>query len=86
MAEAGLDVSKHRSKSAMEFIGQKFDYVITVCDNAKQTCPVFPGHYEKLHWSLEDPAEAKGNEEKRLAVFRRIRNEIKDNILGFLNK
>lgn len=68
MAEVGVDISKHRSKSAMEFIGQQFDYVITVCDNAKQTCPAFPGHYEKLHWSLEDPAEAKGSEEERLPI------------------
>lgn len=84
MAEVGVDISKHKSKSAMEFIGQQFDYVITVCDNAKQTCPVFPGHYEKLHWSLEDPAEAKGSEEERLVVFRRIRDEIKDSVLVFL--
>ena len=52
MAEVGVDISKHRSKSAMEFIGEKFDYVITICDNAKQTCPVFPGKYEKVHWDL----------------------------------
>ena len=84
MAEVGVDISKHKSKSAMEFIGQQFDYVITVCDNAKQTCPIFPGHYEKLHWSLEDPAEAKGSEEERLVVFRRIRDEIKDSVLVFL--
>jgi len=84
MAEAGIDISKHKSKSAMEFIGQKCDYVITVCDNAKQTCPVFPGKYEKIHWSLEDPAEAKGTEEEKLAVFRNIRDKIKENIIAFL--
>jgi len=84
MAEAGVDISKHRSKSAMEFIGQQFDYVITVCDKAKQTCPVFPGHYEKLHWSLEDPAEAQGSEEERLAFFRRIRDEIKNKVVAFI--
>jgi len=84
MAGVGVDISKHRSKSATEFIGQQFDYVITVCDNAKQTCPVFPGYYENIHWSLEDPAEAKGSEEERLTVFRRIRGEIKDSILVFL--
>jgi arsenate reductase len=61
MAEVGIDISTHRSKSIMEFMGQKFDYVITVCDKAKQTCPVFPGKYEKIHWYLEDPAEAQGN-------------------------
>ncbi len=58
MAEAGVDISRHRSKSAMEFIGENFDYVITVCDNAKQTCPAFPGKYKKVHWDLEDPAVA----------------------------
>jgi arsenate reductase len=84
MAETGVDISQHSAKSAREFIGQQFDYVITVCDNAKQTCPVFPGKYKKIHWSLEDPVEAQGNEEERLAVFRRIRDEIKENILSFL--
>jgi arsenate reductase len=84
MAEAGIDISKHRSKSAMEFIGQKFDYVVTVCDNAKQTCPIFPGKYEKIHWDLEDPAEAQGNEEERLTFFRRIRDEVKNNVLAFI--
>lgn len=84
MAEAGIDISKHRAKSAMEFIGQKFNYVITVCDNAKQTCPVFPGEYEKIHWSLEDPAEAKGAEEEKLAVFRKTRDQIKSNIEDWL--
>lgn len=84
MAEAGVDISKHRSKSAMEFIGQQFDYVITVCDNARQTCPIFPGKYEKVHWSLEDPAEATGTEEEKLAVFRKTRDKIKENIIAFL--
>ena len=84
MAEACIDISKHRSKSAMEFIGQKFDFVVTVCDNAKQTCPIFPGKYEKIHWDLEDPAEAQGTEEERLVFFRRIRDEIKNNIHVFI--
>jgi len=86
MAEVGVDISKHRSKSAMEFIGQQFDYVVTVCDNAKQTCPIFPGKYEKIHWDLEDPAEAKGNEEERLIFFRRIRDEIKNMISNFKDR
>ena len=80
MAEAGVDISKHRSKSAMEFIGQQFDYIITVCDNAKQTCPVFPGKHDKIHWDLEDPAEARGSEEERMVVFRKIRDEIRKKI------
>jgi len=84
MAESGIDISGHRSKSAMEFIGEKFDYVITVCDNAKQTCPVFPGMYEKIHWDLEDPAIVQGTEEEKLNVFRKARDQIKECILGFL--
>jgi arsenate reductase len=84
MAEADVDISKHRSKSAMEFIGQKFDYVITVCDNAGQTCPIFPGKYEKIHWNLEDPAVVQGTEEEKLNVFRKTRDKIKEYVLGFL--
>ena len=80
MAEVDVDISKHRSKSAMEFIGQQFDYMITVCDNAKQTCPIFPGGYEKIHWDLKDPAEAQGSETERMVVFREIRNEIRQKI------
>jgi arsenate reductase len=83
MAEAGVDISKHRSKSAMEFIGENFDYVITVCDNARQTCPVFPGNYEKVHWDLEDPAIAQGTEEEKLEIFRKTRDKIKEFILVF---
>lgn len=84
MVEERVDILSHRSKSVMEFIGQKFDYVITVCDNAKQTCPVFPCKYEKIHWSLEDPAEATGTEEEKLAVFRKTRDKVKGNIIAFL--
>jgi arsenate reductase len=84
MAEVGIDISNHRSKSAMEFIGQKFDYVITVCDNAKQTCPMFPGRYEKIHWDLEDPAGALGSDDGKLVVFRKIRDQIKKYIEEFL--
>jgi len=86
MAEAGVDISKHRSKSAMEFIGQQFDYVVTACDNAKQTCPIFPGKYEKIHWDLEDPAEAQGSEEEHLVFFRRIRDEIKNMVNNFKDR
>jgi len=72
LAESGLDASFARSKSVDEFLGQSFDYVITVCDQARQVCPVFPGGGESLHWGYEDPAEAEGTEEERLAVFRRV--------------
>jgi len=85
MNEIGVDISKHRSKSVREFLVQQFDYVITVCDNAKQTCPIFPGKYEKMHWTLEDPVLVQGTEEERLLTFRKVRNQIKENILEFLN-
>jgi arsenate reductase len=72
LTEAGIDASWARSKSVTEFAGQTFDYVVTVCDQARQTCPVFPGVHESLHWGYEDPAEAEGTEQERLAVFRRV--------------
>jgi arsenate reductase (thioredoxin) len=76
MRELGIDISQHRSKSVDEFANQEFDYVITVCDNANEQCPVFPGKTKRIHWSFEDPAAAKGDEQSRLAVFRRVRDEI----------
>jgi len=72
LADAGIDASWARSKSVSEFLGQRFDYVITVCDQAREACPVFPGASESLHWGYEDPAEATGTEEERLRVFRRV--------------
>jgi len=86
MAEAGIDISSHQSKSVDEFLEQEFDYVITVCNHAKQICPVFPGQYERIHWDIEDPADAKGSEQEKLAFFRKIRDEIKEKCLEFLNK
>ena len=82
MREIGIDISSHRSKSVDEFIDKKFDYVITVCDNAKESCPVFPADVERIHWSFDDPAAVAGNDEKRLAAFR----EIRDQILGKLKR
>jgi arsenate reductase len=76
MNEIGMDISGHRSKSVDEFLNQEFDYVITVCDNANARCPVFPGQARRIHWSIEDPATAKGNEEMRLASFRKTRDEL----------
>ena len=84
MSEVAIDISKQRSKSVTEFSRQKFDYVITVCDNAKQACPVFIGDYKKIHWDLEDPAKADGSEQEKLAVFREIRTKINKNVLEFL--
>lgn len=72
LEEAGLPTSGLRSKSVDEFLGQRFDYVITVCDQARQSCPVFPGSHKSLHWGYEDPAEATGTDEERLAVFRSV--------------
>ena len=68
--EAGIDHSWARSKSVNEFLGQRFDYVITVCDQARQVCPVFPGVHQTLHWGYEDPAAVVGSEAERLAAFR----------------
>ena len=78
MNEIGIDISAHRSKSADEFTGQRFDYIITVCDNAKETCPVFPGSAERIHHSFEDPPPATvGDHDSRLEIFRRVRDEIR---------
>lgn len=83
MREIGIDISGHRSKSLDEFAGQKFDYVITVCDNAKESCPVFPAKTKRIHWSFDDPAEAAGDEAAKLAVFRRVRDEINQKLKTF---
>lgn len=76
MREIGIDISGHRSKSIDEFTGQQFDYVITVCDNANQQCPTFPGKVERIHWSINDPAAVSGGEDARLAAFRTARDEL----------
>ncbi|HXG85417.1 MAG TPA: arsenate reductase ArsC [Pyrinomonadaceae bacterium] len=87
MGEIGIDISGHRSKSADEFTGQQFDYIITVCDNAKETCPIFPGNATRIHQSFEDPPPAAvGDYESRLAVFRRVRDEIRDWLREFAAK
>jgi len=77
MMELSIDISGHRSKSVDEFAGQSFDYVLTVCDNAKESCPVYPGHANRLHRAFEDPAAAGGSETERLAVFRRVRDQLR---------
>jgi len=77
MKELGIDISRHRSKNVSEFDGQRFDYVITVCDNARETCPVFFGSAEKLHHSVLDPAAVDGSEPERLAAFRRVRDQLR---------
>jgi arsenate reductase len=80
MKEIGIDISRQTSKDVREFLGQAIPYVVTVCDNAKARCPIFPHTYKFLHWSLEDPAVAAGSHEEKLAVFRRVRDEIAQRI------
>lgn len=83
MREIGIDISDHRSKSVDEFAGQDFDYVITVCDNANEHCPIFPGNTKRIHWSFDDPAAAEGDEDTKLRVFRRVRDEIRHRLRLF---
>ena len=83
MKEVGIDISDHRSKSLNEFLEHSFDYIITVCDNAKEQCPLFPGKAERIHWSFDDPATATGDNTAQLAVFRRVRDEIRARLRGF---
>jgi arsenate reductase (thioredoxin) len=83
MRELGIDISGHRSKSVDEFAGRQFDYVLTVCDNAKESCPIFPGHTVTIHHNFEDPAALQGPEESRLAAFRRVRDEIREYLKSF---
>ena len=77
MAEIGIDISGHHSKHMDEFLDRKVETVITVCGNADQACPMFPGQVHRLHWPFDDPAHATGTEEEQLAVFRRVRDEIR---------
>ena len=80
MREVGIDISRQRSKSVDEFLGEEFAYVITVCDNANERCPVFPGTTKRIHWSFEDPAAAAGNEAAQLNAFRRVRDQIRQRL------
>jgi arsenate reductase (thioredoxin) len=80
MDEIGIDISHQESKSLDRYLEEPFDYVITVCDEANEACPIFPGAKNKLHWSFEDPSQAEGSEDERLAVFRRVRDEIRERI------
>ena len=80
MRDLGIDISRHQSKHVSECFGKEMDIVVTVCDNAKETCPILPGVKRQLHWSFEDPAAAQGSHEEKLAEFRRIRDQIKARI------
>ena len=83
MNEVGIDISSYRSKHVDEFAGQTFDYVLTVCDNAKESCPVFFGKAVRLHHSFNDPAAVEGTDEKRLGVFRNVRDELRAYLRAF---
>lgn len=86
MREAGVDISGQHSKHVDEFSKQDFLYVITVCGSAREACPAFPGALYQLHWSFDDPAAATGTEEERLAVFRRVRDEIAKHVCEFAER
>ena len=84
MREIGIDISLQESKSVERFVGEPFSWVITVCDQAREACPYFPGADDTGHWGFDDPSEAQGSEEERLAVFRRVRDEIRDRLRIFI--
>ena len=86
MAERGIDISDQTSKHVDEFKGQSFDYVITVCDNARETCPIFPATTRRIHWSLPDPAAVEGAEDQRLEAFRNVREMLTVRLGGFLRE
>jgi len=83
MREVGIDISGQRSKSVDKFADEKFDYVLTVCDNAKESCPVYPGHANRLHHSFADPAALQASEPERVDLFRKIRDEIREYLRRF---
>ena len=84
MREIGIDISGHRSKSVDEFTGRQFNFIITVCDNARESCPVFLGKATRIHWSFDDPAAVEGTEAERLAAFRIIRDQIETQLRKFI--
>lgn len=84
MRESGIDISGHRSKTLDEFAGDTFDYVITVCDRANESCPIFPGTTERIHWSFDDPTAVIGTDEQKLRAFRTVRDAIQQRLRMFL--
>ena len=86
MKELGIDISQKRSKGLDEFAGQEFDYVITLCSQADEACPVFFGGTRKIHMGFPDPTAAAGSDEERVAAFRKVRDQIREQIVGFLDK
>jgi arsenate reductase len=83
MRELGIDISGHQSKSVAEFAGQRFDYVLTVCDHAKESCPIFTGTTAAIHHNFEDPAAFQGSDEEKLAAFRRVRDQLRTFLAEF---
>jgi arsenate reductase len=86
MREVGIDMSHHRSKSIDEFAGEKFDYVITLCDQANESCPLFFGGTRRLHMGFDNPAAVMGSEEEKFMAFRKVRDQIRQEVVGFLSK
>ena len=86
MEEIGIDISKNRSKSVNEFYNNSFDFVITVCDDAREKCPIFQGNHTRIHKSFKDPSIVKGNNKTKLETFRRVRDQIKDWLIEFIEK
>lgn len=86
MQECGVEISGHRSKSIKEFFGQRFDFVITVCNQAKESCPTFPDSSQFLHWSFPDPANSQGTIEEQKAVFHHVRDHIRSRIEAFVHE
>jgi len=85
MAEIGIDISGQRSKSTAEYAGQRFDYAVTVCDDAKEACPYFANAARQVHWRFDDPAAATGSDDEKFAVYRRVRDEIRAQIDEFVS-
>ena len=84
MQEVGIDISAHRSKTVDGLLGDPWEYVITVCDNANERCPLFPGRTTRLQWSFEDPSQATGSDDQRIGAFRRVRDQIHARVSDWL--
>ncbi len=86
MREIGVDIAEHESKDLAGFIGRPFDWLVTVCDGAREACPVMPGIGNQEHWSIEDPSSATGDHEARIAAFRAARDDLAERIRGFIER